>query len=393
MLKKAVIPFLIVVVAIVVAVVMSRLRPEPEQTEPTVSSVLVDVMPVQARDAAISVPSQGTVEPRTETSLIAQVSGQVTEVSESFESGGFFREGELLLKLDDRDYQAAVTRAEASVAAARSALAQEQGQADVARREFDRMSEDQRNQLRSPDLYLRQPQLQEAQANLASAQADLEQARTDLSRTEIRAPYDGIIREKNTDRGQFVNVGTTLAEIFAVDYAEIRLPIPEGRVQFLELPEIGATASQGLPVDLVSRAGGREYHWEGRLARTEGVLDPSTRSLFSVVRVEDPYNLRGNKHHEPLRIGTFVNASIEGQRLEDVVVLPRHTLQSGDTVWVTDQEKRLRNRDVEVVTVNGDNAYIAEGFEPGDQVVITRLDNPLNGMLVETNVLPSEGIQ
>lgn len=393
MLKKAVIPFLIVVVAIVIAVAMSRLRPEPEQTEPTVSSVLVDVMPVQTRDAAISVPSQGTVEPRTQTSLIAQVSGQVTAVSESFESGGFFREDERLLKLDDRDYQAAVTRAEASVAAARSALAQQQGQADVARREFERMSEDQRNQLRSPDLYLREPQLQEAEANLASARADLEQARTDLSRTEIRAPYDGIIREKNTDRGQFVNVGTTLAEVFAVDYAEIRLPIPEGRVQFLDLPEMGATASQGLPVDLISRAGGREYHWEGRLARTEGVLDTSTRSLFSVVRVEDPYNLRGNKHREPLRIGTFVNARIEGQQLEDVVVLPRHTLQSGDTVWVTDQEKRLRNRDVEVVTVNGDNAYIADGFEPGDQVVITRLDNPLNGMLVETNVLPAEGIQ
>lgn len=398
MAKKVLIPFLIVALAIVVSIAMIRTRPQAEQSESSVMTILVDVMPVYQEDAAIQVPSQGNVEPSTRSSLVAEVTGLVTEVSPNFVAGGFFRKDELLLKLDDYNYRAAVSRAEASVASARSLLEQERGQADVARREWERMTEAQQNQIRARELYLRQPQLQEAEARLQSAEADLEQARTELSKTEIRAPYDGMISEKSTDLGQFVGTGTSLAEIFSVDFAEVRLPIPENRLQFLSLPspiDVQTLAGEQTrtKVELVSKQGDREYRWTGYLARTEGILDTRTRVLFAVVQVEDPYGIYGRNHDQPLRIGTFVNASISGEVLDDVVVLPRHTLQSGNMVWVTDQEKRLRARQVEVVTVNGDNAYIRSGFEPGDMVVITRLENPLNGMLVETNELPGNQIR
>jgi hypothetical protein len=140
-------------------------------------------------------------------------------------------------------------------------------------------------------------------------------------------------------------------------------------------------------VDLVSRIGDTEYHWTGKLTRTEGVLDTRTRVLFSVVQIEDPYNLYSNEMgREPLRIGTYVNAAMQGRLLEDVVVLPRYTLQSNNIIWTADNEGRLRPKTVEVLTINGDDVYISAGLKDGDQVVITRLENPLNGMQVQVNI-------
>lgn len=386
---KKVLPVLIIVAAIVVSALLRMSRPDAEQNDPLQLVVTVDAMSVAVVDSYITVPSQGTVEPRTRTNLVSEVAGQVVEVSPAFVAGGFFRQGDILVKLEDQDYRAAVRRAEASVASARSLLEQEKGQADVAQREWDRMTAEEQSRIRARELYLRKPQLEEAKARLASAEADLEQAMTDLAKTTITAPYDGLVSAKNTDIGQFVTTGASIAETFAVDYAEVRLPVPETKISFLDLPPAtGYKNDDYAPeVDLVSRIGDTEYHWNGKLTRTEGVLDTRTRVLFSVVQIEDPYNLYSNEMgREPLRIGTYVNAAIQGRLLKDVVVLPRYTLQSNNIIWTADNEGRLRPKTVEVLTINGDDVYISAGLKDGDQVVITRLENPLNGMQVQVNI-------
>ncbi len=341
-------------------------------------------------DTRISVQSQGTVEARTRTSLVSEVSGKVSEVSPTFVAGGFFRKGEVLLRLDDSNYRTAVSRSEAALATARSALALEQGQADVSQREWDRMSPEQQARISGKELYLRKPQVAEVESRLEAAEADLEEARRNLAKTSIVAPYDGLVSSKSTDIGQFVNAGSVLPETFAVDYAEVRLPIPETKLAFLDLPvtlRAEDDTSEGPEVELISSMGSREYRWHGHLTRTEGVLDIRTRVLYTVVQVKDPYGLYGTERAEPLRIGTYVNAAIAGQELKGVYVLPRHTLQAGDLVWVADQENRLRARQVTIITVNGDDAFVSEGFMPGDRVVITRMENPLNGMAVQTAAL------
>lgn len=393
MLKK-VLPVLIIAAAIAVAAMLRLARPEAEQNEPQQLAVVVDAVTVRVEDAAITVASQGTVEPRTRTNLVSEVSGQVVETSPAFVAGGFFRKGDVLVRLDDANYRAAVSRAEASVASARSALELERGQADVAQREWDRMTAQQQASIRAKELYLRKPQLEEAVARLESAEADLEQASNDLAKTVVIAPYDGLVSAKNTDIGQYVTTGSSIAETFAVDYAEIRLPIPETKIAFLDLPSavenFNATSGNAPEVDLVSRIGNRDYHWTGHLTRTEGVLDTRTRVMFSVVQVEDPYNLYSADSgwsREPLRIGTYVNASIRGRVLEDVVVLPRYTLQANNVVWTTDAEGRLRPKTVEVLTINGDDVYISGGLENGDRVILTRLENPLNGAPVQVNLV------
>lgn len=396
MLKKILLPIIILVGSIGATVALVANREQPIQEEITEARLLVDVIQPQLQDTYITVSSQGTVEPRTRTNIVSEVSGRVTEVSPAFVAGGFFRNGDVLLKLDDQNYRAAVSQNAAAVATARSLLEQERGQADVAQREWDRMSEQQREQIRARDLYLRKPQLEEAEARLASAQADLEKAQADLAKTIITAPYDGLVSAKNTDIGQFVSTGSAIAEIFAVDYAEVRLPIPENKIQYLDLPSSiqdfnGADTAynSGSEVELVSDIGNRRFHWNGHLSRTEGVLDTRTRVLFSVVQVSDPYNLYNSVHEEPLRIGTYVNAEIQGQLLEDVMVLPRHTLQANDLVWVADQENRLRSRTVDVITSNGDAVYIRGGLQAGDKVVLTRMENPLNSTPVQVQMQPA----
>ncbi len=406
MLKKL-LPFLIILASVAIAVMLRAGRPDAEQSEPQQLSVVVDAMTVTVQDAYISVSSQGTVAPRTQTNLVSEVAGRVVEVSPSFVAGGFFNEGDVLIKLDDQNYRAAVSRAQASVASAQSLLEQEKGQADVAQREWDRMTAEEQSRIRAKELYLRKPQLQEAVARLESAKADLDQAEADLNKTTIVAPYDGMVSSKNTDIGQYVTTGASIAETFAVDYAEVRLPIPETKISFLDLPAHtenlkAADNMENAPeVDLVSNIGSQEFHWSGKLTRTEGVLDTRTRVLFSVVQIEDPYNLypddssndnngSNNRNNEPLLIGTYVNATIRGRLLEDVIVLPRYTLQANNVIWTADAEGRLRPKTVEVLTINGDDVYISSGLQSGDRVILTRLENPLNGSPVQINEI--EGV-
>lgn len=387
MLKKT-LPLLIIVGAIALAYGMLRMRQQPEQSDISEAVLLVETRQLVPTSTQITVQSQGTVEARTRTTLVSEVSGTVVEVSPAFVPGGFFRRGDMLLRVDDADYQAALSRSEAALASARSALQLEQGQADVAQREWDRMPPDQQARIVGKDLYLRKPQLAEAEARLVAAEADLEEAKRDLARTRILAPYDGLVSSKSADIGQYINAGSTLAETFAIDYAEVRLPIPETRLAWLDLPGATALATTdvegGPSVTLSSDIGGSVQQWEGYLSRTEGVLDTRTRVLYAVVRVQDPYGVHDSGREVPLRVGTFVNASIAGSVLENVYVLPRHTLQGNNIVWVADQENRLRSRTVQVVTVNGDEAYVSEGFEPGDRLVLTRMENPLNGMAIQT---------
>ncbi len=394
---RIILPVLILLGSIGVAFALISNREAPPQEEITEATIVVEAMMPAREDVYLRVASQGTVQARTNTTLVSEVAGRVVEVSPAFVVGGFFRAGDTLIRLDDQNYRAAASQSEAAVASARSALAQERAEAEIARREWDRMTEAQQNQIRTPDLYLRIPQLENAEAQLASAQANLEKARADLNKTTITAPYDGLISAKNTDIGQFVSAGATIAEIFAVDYAEVRLPIPENKIEYLDLPSpLNETAASndefyaaGLDVELSSVLGGTEYRWSGRLTRTEAVLDTRTRVLFSVVQVRDPYKLYSNEHEEPLRIGTYVNAEIQGRLLEDVMILPRYTLLANDLVWVADRENRLRTRYVDVITSSGDQVYIRSGLEAGDQVILTRMENPLNSTLVQVELQPN----
>lgn len=352
-------------------------RPPTQVREPVYMPVTVDVAEVVKETLRIPVQAQGTVTPLRETALLAEVGGRVIEVSDNFNAGGFVSTGDVLLKIDPRDYEAALLRARSALASARSALAQERGRAEVAEAEWRKLPKGSQRSEEARDLYLRKPQLEQAEAQVLSAQADLESAQDDLDRTVIRAPYDALIRAKHAELGKFVAPGAPLADIFSVDVAEIRLPIPQNRLAYLELPGLDSQGP-GSTIDLYTDVGGDVTHWSATLHRTEGIYDERSRVLHAVARVEDPYALKSDAH-KPLRIGTFVNANIEGRAIPDIVQLPRYLLKAGNNVWVLDEGKRLRNRKVELLRAGGDKIYISAGLDEGDLVSLTSLDSSFDG--------------
>lgn len=355
-------------------------RPPTEVKEPVYLPVSVDVAEVVKENLKIPVQAQGTVTPLRETALLAEVGGRILEVSESFNAGGFVSRGDVLLKIDPSDYETGLLRAKSAVASARSALAQEKGRAEVAEREWRKLPKGSQRSQDAKDLYLRKPQLAEAEAMLLSAQADLESAQDNLDRTIIRAPYDALIRSKQAELGKYVAPGTPLAEIFSIETAEIRLPIPQNRLPYLQLPEIGSDG-QGSKIDLYTDVSGEVNHWTAYLHRTEGVYDERSRVLYAVARIDDPYGLQ-SPGREPLRIGTFVNANIEGREISNVVRLPRYLLKAGNFIWVVDDTQHLRNRAVELLKVGGDQIYVSAGLDEGDLVSLTSLDNSFDGSKV-----------
>ncbi|MEH6910636.1 MAG: efflux RND transporter periplasmic adaptor subunit [Oceanicoccus sp.] len=385
--RKLLTPFLIVAVSIAIAIALFFNRPAPEQTISKERSLLINAARVVKQDIRISVRAQGTITPRTETTMIAEVSGRIMEVSDEFKAGGFFEEGDVLLKIDQRDYLAAVKRTQAAVASAESNLATERGRAEVAQQEQEKYKSRAKRSLAANDLALRKPQLADAKANLESALANLDNAKDQLDRTTIRAPYEGLVRSKQVDIGQYVNVGAALAKTFAVDFAELRMALPENKLNYMELPTLAERdiATQPL-VDLYAEIGETLHQWQGHIVRTEGVFDERSRALFVVAEINDPYGLH-NQHPEELRIGTFVDARIEGRLMKGLVVLPRYILRTGNQLWVIDDQSRLQNRKVTVLRTEGSDIYVTNGLNEGEIVSLSSIGTAVPGTKVDISTV------
>lgn len=356
------------------------MQEDPPQTiDKKPPTMLVDVMRAHSASAKITVTAQGSVTPRTETILVSEVSGLITEVSSAFVAGGFFSKGDLLVRIDDRNYRAEVKRAQASVRAAETNVTREAGLADYAREDWERAQSLLKSSKAASDLAMRKPQLAEAFASLDFAKADLELRLGDLDRTVIRAPYDGLVREKRADVGQFVNAGSALAATFSVDIAEIRLPLPDSQLPYLNLDEHELAQGRGPLVMLSANIGGQLNSWQGRIVRTEGVFDERSRVLYLVAQIDDPYNRHSSRWEHSLRIGTFVEAAIEGEQLDNVIRLPRTALRRGNKIWTVTDNDTLKPVTVEIARADEQSVLIRSGLKSGQLICLTVPENPLSG--------------
>lgn len=358
-------------------------KPVADTVPPGETPIPVAATRVHPVDYRVVVRSEGAVRPRTESTLIPQVSGGIEEISASFREGGFFEAGELLVRIDPKDYELALATAEAQVAQAEPALEQELAQAKVVENDWKMLGKE------APGLGLRRPQIAAARAALLSARAQLERAREDLARTRIRAPYAGRVLEQAVDVGQFVSPGTVLARIYATDYVEIRLPLSNRQLGFVRLPERyrgdEGPLEPGPPVTLTATVGDTSWQWEGRVVRTEGAIDTASRQLFVVAQVDDPYGRRADGR-PPLRIGQFVEAEIEGRVIEGAFVLPRGALREGTALLIVGGDGRLERRDVTVVWTDRRDAVVKAGLEPGEVVATTPLAIAAAGTLVAATI-------
>lgn len=376
---KYILPLGLIALSIVVVVVMVGIAQgkRPDRKDSGTPAMLVDTITAEVESLNFTVTSQGTVRPRTETTMVAEVAGKIVSVSPNFIAGGFFRAGETLLQIDPSDYETGLLRAQAALAARKAQLADQEARSEQAMKDWINLG----REGEPSDLTLRKPQLAEARAAVQAAEAELKEAQRDLERTRIRLPYDGLVRSKMVDVGQFVSPGTPLGMTFSVDTAEIRLPLSGNDMQFLNLPSATRLDSDHrVPVRLTATNESGSLQWQAEIVRTEGVVDEKSRVIYAVAEVVDPYGVLGLSTQTELKMGTFVRADIQGIRVEDVVVLPRHVLQNDHTVLIANDDRELEIRPVNVLRAEPRTAYISGGLEGGELVVTTAIDAPIPGM-------------
>jgi len=403
---KVALPLALLALAGVGVALVWATRPEIEPRPPEAPTPLVRVVEVFPERFRFRVRTFGSVAPRSESELVPQVSGEVVWTSPALVAGGFFEQGEPLLRVDPRDYEVEVRSARAALARADS----EFERARVERRRQRRLAgESVASQARIDDA---ENAYRVAEAALLEAQARLERAERDLARTELVAPYEGRVRSEEVDVGQFVSRGQAVARLYAVDYAEVRLPVPDRDLRYLDLPlgwraaeepaeggggdetladaAVPVAAPRGPEVVLRTEFAGEQLAWRGRVVRTEGEIDPRSRMVNLVARVADPYARHGDGDRPPLAVGLFVEAEILGRAVADAYVLPRAALRRDesdlrggrDVVHVVEEGERLRLREVEVLREESDHVVVGAGLEPGARVSVSPLRAVVDGMRV-----------
>ena len=367
-------PLIIISVSIIIFVLMIRLRPEAKFEEPKIIPQLVETMVAYPSEVGAKISSQGTIRPEHEIFVTSELSGKVTWVSKNFLDGAGFQIGDTLMKIEKRDYELALISTESSLFQARLALEREEAEANLASIEWKRVGKGD-----ASSLTLREPQLAQARAVLAAAEAAYEQSKRNLERTSIIAPFNGRVRKKMVDLGTNLIPGSRLADIYATASFEVRLPIADKDIPFLGIPLDGTSIdpSNRPEVRLSTSYGGDELNTKGFIVRSESEIDPKTRMISAIATIPI------SNANSGFKVGMFVNAEINGLSYPGITVVPRSAVKD-NMIWVVIDEK-LRRKSVEVIRFEKDFAFISDGLNKNDRILITRLSSYVDGMPVRLN--------
>jgi len=373
--KQIIIPIVMLAAGVAAMVGFSSMKKPPEEKEKVDNTPIVAVENISVAPMTLEVDSYGMVKPKYETELVAQVNGEIVELSAIFVRGGFVKQDQLLARIDPSDYHAALIDAQASMATARAALEKEVAQGKVAEREWTKIENS------SPtELSLRKPQLAQELARVKAAQASVLRAERNLERTEIRAPYDAMIESRNIGLGSFVSVGSKMGHVLGTAIAEIRLPVADNQLAFLVKNE-SSKAGVNAQVNLIGTYAGQDTLWQAKIARSEGVVDNKSRMSYLVAEINDPYllNSLSDSSDAPLRFGSYVNAKIMGYDISQATLVPRFLVVNGK-VAILDSESKLHYATIDIVRQQGSHVVVANGLADGDQLIVSALDYPVDGM-------------
>lgn len=385
--KKILLPLSIVLISAAIILFVKLNPPQATRGKPSAGTqVLVEIQTISPQAYDIVLESYGVVAPRTQSDLVAQVSGQIMKVADQFRDGGFFEKGDPLVWIDDRDYTAEAQIAQANVLSAQQALLEEQAMGEQALKDWKRLG----NGAQAGDLVLRKPQLESAKASLLSAQAQLQKAQLSVERSIVKAPYAGRILNTEADLGQVVSANTAIASIYSIDVIEVRLPINNSDLALIDLPKEyrnNIAVANKSKVYLHSDAVGKQ-NWIANLVRTEGAIDSSTQQLYVVAQIEDPYS---QLHDDmvPIKIGQYVDAQLMGKRLNDAIVIPNSAIYQGSYVYIVNEGVLLR-KEINIQWQNSEHAIIDQGLAVGDTLVLTPMGQVSSGTRVKI-LEPSSG--
>lgn len=382
--KKIIVPVAVLVATFLIVKVITENPPSNARGKGAApAQIMVETILLKPQQYQVVLNSFGTVQPRTKSVLVAQVSGEINAINGQFRDGGFFEKGDVLVQLDDRDHRAEVKINQASLLSAKQVLMEEKARVKQALIDWQRLGDG----AEPNDLVLRKPQLAAAQAQVLSAQANLDKAQLLLERTKVVAPYAGRILTKHVGLGRVVVNNSELADIYAIDYVEIRLPIKNKDLSFMILPEQyrhSEDAHLGSAVTFTSNLIGQQQ-WQGQIIRTEGAIDESSQQLYIVAQINDPYD-ESNDTTAPIKIGQYVNAQIIGTKLEQALVIPNTAIYQGSYVYTVEKVAGisiLKRKDISIRWQNNQDALIESGLAFGEELVLTPLGQVSSGTQVQ----------
>ncbi len=376
--RQKLIAFGLIAGAAVIAWLMHIASPMPAKAPAPDATLAVETQKLYRHDVALKVKSQGSVQPRTRTTMVSEVAGTIVDVSDHFVVGGTFSAGDVMIRLDKGDYAVAVQRANARLSSANALLELERARTIQAKKEWAMTG---RPEAEAPALALRTPYLAEAEAAVLQAESEVQQAQLKLRRTVIRAPYSGMITKKIADLGQYISPGSRICEIFATDFVEIRLPLTEK-----DLATMGGVSpdviSRAAPVELMGSVNGANHQWQGKMIRSEGVVNEFNRAQYVVISVADPYGLTSSATtaRAPILVGTFVRATLPGKTLKNVFSVPRSALLQGSQVAIADAQNRLRLKSVTIVFSDDDYYYVTANIDDGTTFVVSAIGTAIEGL-------------
>ncbi len=385
-------PLVIIAIFIALSVLLLNNKKRPEQQKAQVRTPVLEVIRIEKQDVQLSVDSYGVVEPKYKAEVVSEVIGSVNYISPDFAVGKFVSKGDLLARLDDSDYHADLAQAEASLAQAQAKLKEEIARGKVAKKTLRDVSPNKKTALG-----LREPQRKQEEANVKFAKAGVERAKRNLTKTEIRAPFDALVKMKNINMGSYLTQGKLIGELYGTEIAEIRLPITPNSFSYLDLNRLDSRK-----LNIEAQYGDIQInHWAAKLVRNEGIIDKDNRMIYLIAEVDDPYNLKSPLDKPSiksitslstsspsltlsvLQFGTFVTTTIQGKKVKDVIKLPRHVVRS-EQVIVVDSQNKTQTRQVNVVRSDNENAYVIGGLEDGEFVSLIRSDSLIDGTEVKT---------
>lgn len=372
-------PLIVIIGAIGAFMIMSALKPKPEEKEEVVKALPVLTAEAYTETVTLSVTAQGEVQPRSQINIVPQVGGVITYMSKNFIEGGAFRKGELLARIDPAEYELRVVQARANVARADTTISRENSERDIARQDWAELGDGSA----PTGLTLREPQMAEARASLASAKAQLSEAELQLSRTNIYAPFSGRVISRKVNQSGYVTIGQHIGEVYGTDVMDVRLPFTNqdlGRAG-LTLGYKAATG-KGIPVTLSADIAGTQAIWQAEILRTESRFDPETRVLYAYAEVQDPFG-KAASNGVPLAPGIFVNADIRGESVEAAVVIPRAALRGNDQVYIANSDETLDIRTITVRASDRDRAIVTAGLKAGEQVIVSPIRGAATGMKID----------
>ncbi len=384
-LKRILLIVAILAAGVLILMTLVSLRKPPAKKLRQVLAPLLNAQAVYAEDVQMVVFGFGTVEPKVEVQVVPEVSGRVVSCHSDFVNGGFFKAGEPLITIDQRDYKLAVENAEAAVAADQVYLDRELAEAAVARQEWAQLNPD--REPTSP-LVFREPQIAEAKAKLKASEARLATVQLNLERTVISMPFDGRVSAESVDMGQYVMAGQAVATVYGTEVAEIVVPLEDRDLAWFDLPlrfndSASSSLVSGAETLVIADFAGARHTWAGRVVRAEGRIDSTSRMVNVVVEVARPFEM--SDHRPPLVPGMFVQIEIKGKGLEDIIRVPRYAVHNADEVWVA-RDNRLWIQKVEIARQDKDYTYVTAGLASGAVIVTSPLEVVTDGMKIRTQL-------